>query len=162
MTPHAFRNLKLDLMAFNYNNYGLLTGSPTGQRSLHHLLQSLFGTYDYFALVTKKVLRAYTHKNTVATPPFLIRKLQTIDFPSNLLLRVDRPLYGLPESGPHWFFNYSNLLKTRLSMTAAVYGPFLVSSSGSQSIKRHRTGLRGGTAFQTDDTPNLGNKSFWV
>lgn len=84
-----------------------------------------------------------------------------LNFPSDLLIHVHRPLYGLPESSLHWFVPYSNHHKTWWSITAAVHDLCVLFTTGYLLVSCKNLSVpRGVTVLQTDDTLHLGNRAF--
>jgi hypothetical protein len=66
------------------------------------------------------------------------------------VLKVLRPLYGVPESGNHWFKTYYSHYVRELKMEQSTYDPCLLYSNQSFGI----------VGLQTDDTLFVGDKSF--
>ncbi|CCE33822.1 uncharacterized protein CPUR_07750 [Claviceps purpurea 20.1] len=68
-------------------------------------------------------------------------------------MRVIRPLYGIPESGLHWFATYFRHHREKLRMTTSTYDPcLLLTEKGSDCF-----GIIG---MQTDDTLGLSDRAF--
>jgi hypothetical protein len=74
-----------------------------------------------------------------------------LDLPKGTILKVVRPLYGIPEAGNHWFNTYHHYHLNLLAMTQSTYDPCLFYANGS------RFAIAG---LQTDDTLLLADKDF--
>ena len=70
--------------------------------------------------------------------------------PSNCILKVIKPLYGVPEAGNHWFATYHAHHTRKLGMTESTYDPCLL-------YKSEPFGIVG---LQTDDTLMLASDTF--
>lgn len=64
-----------------------------------------------------------------------------------------KPLYGIPESGLHWYITYSQHHKNDLGMTPTRYDPCLL-------YLRSENGLQGLTTLQVDDSFGFGANEF--
>lgn len=69
---------------------------------------------------------------------------------SDYILKVVKPLYGVPEAGNHWFVTYYNYHINDFSMTESTYKPCLL----------YRCKPFGLVGPQTDDTLILANDTF--
>lgn len=76
-----------------------------------------------FSLVT--LLRHILNLRHVSHVLFMLSPL-VLRTPSDLLIRLDRPLYGVPEAGSHWYNMYHNHHMTCLRMKAARHDPCLL------------------------------------
>ena len=68
-----------------------------------------------------------------------------------MILKLVRPLYGVPETGNHWFQTYHGYHHEKLKMEQSTYDPCLLFTKGDN------IGIIG---LQTDDTLLLANKDF--
>ena len=66
------------------------------------------------------------------------------------VLRVAKPLYGVPEAGNHWFRTYHTYHTEQLRMEQSTYDPCLLYSTAPFGI----------VGLQTDDTLFIGNETF--
>ena len=93
--------------------------------------------------------------------PFLLCMNDMDRLGTDCLLQVLRPLYGLPESGLHWFQTYHKHHTHTLGMKAAFHDPcflyFPKSVPGNIQQNAEKEVARGITCIQTDDTINAGN-----
>ena len=69
---------------------------------------------------------------------------------SSCILKVVKPLYGVPEAGNHWFATYHNYYINNFSMTESTYDPCLLQ-------KCEPSGIIG---LHTDETVMLANNTF--
>jgi len=79
-------------------------------------------------------------------------KALATEYPPNTVFRLVKPLYGLAESGLHWFATYQRHHKERLDCQTSEYDPCLLFSKIGQSF--------GIVGMQTDDTLNLATPEF--
>lgn len=70
--------------------------------------------------------------------------------PDECLLAL-KPLYGIPESGLHWFLNFQDRHKTALVMKTTRVDPCILT-------KRNGTSIEGITPIQVDDTFGRGTE----
>ena len=74
---------------------------------------------------------------------------------SDAILKIIKPLYGVPEAGNHWFNTYHFHHCQKLSMRQSTYDPYLLYTESSSS----GFGIVG---LQTDDTLFLSDKTFAI
>jgi hypothetical protein len=109
-TPDAYEKSRLIVQA--YNDHGkemILTQSPTIQRMSQRLIlaltatlmNSISGTNLYLRDVTQAYVQSTTKLNRefYARPPHDLG----IGLDDKAVLRIMKPLYGIPEAGNHWF-----------------------------------------------------------
>ncbi|KAI0993994.1 hypothetical protein K3495_g14189 [Podosphaera aphanis] len=107
------------------------------------------------SLFTRDITQAYVQlrrrltRPIYATPP----KEMCHEFSSQNILKILKPLYGIPESGTHWFRTYHEHHKTKLGMKNSTYDPCLL-------ITKEQDGPIGILGMQTDDTLLLGDEEF--
>jgi hypothetical protein len=157
-TPDAFEKSRLVVQAYNDDGKKLvLTQSPTLQRSSHRCL--LFTTVQLLQegcqLYLRDVTQAYVQSTTTLNREFYVRPPTELskDLPDGSLLRVRKPLYGIPEAGNHWFQTYYKHHEEQLGMKPSPYDPCLL------HCNKPEFGY-GVVGLQTDDTLILANKSF--
>ncbi|KAK2035927.1 hypothetical protein LZ31DRAFT_601700 [Colletotrichum somersetense] len=74
-------------------------------------------------------------------------------YPSNAIMVVLKPLYGIAEAGTHWWATYSSYYRENLEMDTSTFDPcLLISSPNNENF-----GLIG---MQTDDTIGLTDEKF--
>ena len=78
-----------------------------------------------------------------------------LGLPSDAILKIIKPLYGVPEAENHWFNIYHSHHRKKLLMTQSTYDPCLLytknSSNGFEIVD-----------LQTDDTLFLADKTFTI
>ena len=70
----------------------------------------------------------------------------------NSVLKVVKPLYGVPEAGNHWFKTYHSHHINNLGMNQSTYDPCLLYCNNDDSF--------GIVGLQTDDTLFLADETF--
>lgn len=134
----------------------LLTQAPTimrcSQRLILSITPSLMERYGY-KLMIRDISQAYTQSKSQLMRDVLVRIPRELQhrYPRGTYLKVHKPLYGLAESGLHWFDTYQRHHKERLNCKTSIYDTCLLMTKSSPF------GLVG---LQTDDTLNLGDPDF--
>ncbi len=105
-------------------------------------------------LYLRDVTQAYVQSTSDLNRDFFIRPppelITMMGASSDCILKVVKPLYGVPEAGNHWFATYHNYHINDLSMTESTYDPCLL----------YRCEPYGIVGLQTDDTLMLANNTF--
>ncbi|KAI0996097.1 hypothetical protein K3495_g12084, partial [Podosphaera aphanis] len=158
-TPKPFEKSRLVVQAYRDEGKSfVLTQSPTIQRASQRLIFcfaiSLILIYGH-TLFLRDIQQAYTQSETN-----LIRDIycwpspeiiEAMNLPSNTLMHIVKPLYGIPEAGNHWFDTWINYLTKKLGLKSSCFDPcLLVTHSDPFSI----------TGMQVDDTLFLGTEEF--
>lgn len=90
-----------------------------------------------------------------------MRPPKILGYPKEVLFRVIRPLYSIPEAGVHSFHTYHCYLKTQLQMKPSTFDMCpLFTQPCLQTDEAGTNDLRGIVCLQTDDTAYLGNDEF--
>ncbi|KAI0991501.1 hypothetical protein K3495_g16686 [Podosphaera aphanis] len=116
-----------------YNDYGkneILTQSPTIQRVSQRIIVALAPSLAPrgILLFLRDITQAYVQSSTkllrpiYATPP----KEMCNEFLPRDILKILKPLYGIPESGTHWYGTYHTHHETKLGMENSTYDPCLL------------------------------------
>lgn len=158
-TTAAVAKSCLVVQAFNDRNEEIMTNSPTVQLASKYLLLAMFAIWKMFVIFLRDISQAYTQAETRGQRPIYIRPPAVLNISPSYILRVDRPLYGLPEAGMHWFVTYHKHHKTKLGMVASFHDPCPLFTPGCLAIPVSSSVPRGITCLQTDDTLNYGNES---
>jgi hypothetical protein len=146
-TPQAFEKSRLVVQAYKDDEKkGVLTQAPTIQRASQRLLLSLAASIPELEVHLRDISQAYTQSETNLARDFFVRPPKELQMPGELLWKVLRPLYGVPEAGTHWFRTYHNHHLTRLGMSQSSYDPCLLFTP-----YQSKTG-QGIVGLQTDDT----------
>jgi hypothetical protein len=156
-TEKAFEKSRLVVQAYNdANKTTVLTESPTIQRCSQRLLLCLAACIKDSKLYLRDVTQAYTQSTTLLNRDFYVRPPPELAAAyGSTILKVIRPLYGIPEAGNHWFRTYQQHHTNRLNMTTSTFDPCLLYST------EVATGF-GIVGIQTDDTLLLADPAFAV
>ncbi|OXV09105.1 hypothetical protein Egran_03132, partial [Elaphomyces granulatus] len=153
-TNCPFEKSRLVIQAYNDDGKReILTQSPTIQRVSQRIVLCIAASTE-FDLYLRDVSQAYVQSKTnlnrdvFAKPPKEIADT----FPPNAIMRIEKPLYGIPEAGTHWFRTYHRHHSDKLFMVQSTYDPCL--------LHTEKEGLFGVVGMQTDDTLFVGNKAF--
>jgi hypothetical protein len=134
----------------------LLTQSPTIMRCSQRLILAITPSLKRLGmlLMLRDISQAYTQSATELLRDVLLRIPKELEhrYPKGTVFRVVKPLYGIAESGLHWFVTYQRHHREHLQCTPSSYDPCLLISQAGTSF-----GLVG---MQTDDTLNLGDQDF--
>jgi hypothetical protein len=168
-TDKAFEKSRLVVQAYRDTEKDMvLTQSPTIQRVSQRLILTLAAMMPGTSLYLRDITQAYTQSKTQLNRNFFVRPPAELKLTDGLILRVIKPLYGVPEAGNHWFNTYHSHHITKLQMNQSTYDPCLLYTTGSTaSNTTGSTGSDNGenTGFgiigmQTDDTLILADKTF--
>jgi hypothetical protein len=154
-TDKAFEKSRLVVQAYNdADKTTVLTESPTIQRCSQRLILCLAACKKDSKLYLRDVTQAYTQSTTVLNRDFYVRPpAELVAIFRSKILKVIRPLYGIPEAGNHWFRTYQQHHMDRLNMTTSTYDPCLL-----HCTEAHKGfGIVG---MQTDDTLLLADPHF--
>ena len=124
--PNAYEKSRLVIQAFGYKDHGLMTYAPTTQRASQRLLLAICAMDTSLQFFTRDISQAYVQAATKVEREIFVRPPAEMNLGQQCLLRVERPLYGLPESGLHWFRTYHKHHTVVLGMTASVHDPCLL------------------------------------
>jgi hypothetical protein len=150
-TPQAYEKSRLVVQAYNDHEKTLvLTQAPTIQRMSQRIILAIAASTNH-RLYLRDITQAYTQSKSPLNRMFFIRPPPDLNLSDDAILRVIKPLYGVPEAGAHWFNTYHDHHKKNLNMTESTYDPCLLFTN--QSV----FGLVG---MQTDDTLMLGDDRF--
>lgn len=116
----------------------ILTQSPTIQRASQRLIISLAAMLTR-SLCVRDISQAYVQSKSSLVRPFYVKPPTGTDLGDNIL-RINRPLYGIPEAGNHWFKTYHEHHTKKLNLTTSTFDPCLLFSK--EAI----------VGMQTDDT----------
>lgn len=104
-TNNAFEKSRLVVQA--YNDYGkdfVLTQAPTIQRVSQRIILVLAAILP-MNLYLRDITQAYVQSATNLNRDFYIRPPIELGN-KDTILKVIKPLYGVPEAGNHWFYTY--------------------------------------------------------
>lgn len=159
--PTAYEKSRMVVMAFNDRNHGLLTHAPTVQRSSLKQLLTIAAMDEDLDLFLRDIIQAYVQSKNTTKRPIFVRPPSSLNISQGILLRINLPLYGIPEAGVHWFHTYHNHHIKKLRLTPAKHDLcFLFTKNGMSPDHSSPKISRGFTCLQTDDTSSVGNEQF--
>lgn len=147
---------KSRLVAQNYSDIGatcIPTKAPTVQRYSQRTALSIAVSSPHMESYTRDITQAYVQSNTMLERNVYIKAPPELDLPDGFVLKVVKPLYGIPESGLHWYLTYLTHHLDTLHMTRSKSDPCVL-------IKRSKGQLEGLILLQVDDTLGLGTTNF--
>ena len=105
-------------------------------------------------LYSRDITQAYVQSLTTLNRDFFIHPPPELNLQPGSILRVLKPLYGIPEAGNHWFNTYHQYHTDDLRLTQSTFDPCLLFTDS--SIGFAIVGL------QTDDTLFLADMKFAI
>jgi hypothetical protein len=156
-TDKAFEKSRLVVQAYYDHGKDLvLTQSPTIQRVSQRLILALSAILHEEkstspSLYLRDISQAYVQSNTRLNRDFFVRPPKELKLKEGSILKVVKPLYGVPEAGNHWFNTYHRHHLENLQMSESTYDPCLL------YINTNGFGVVG---LQTDDTLFLADNTF--
>ena len=159
-TSQPYEKTRIVVMGFNDNGKSkVLTQSPTVQRVSQRLVLALTPSLHHdlgFELALRDITQAYlqTKQPLLREIYASIPKEVSHMYPPRTIMRVVKPLYGIPESGNYWWEDYSNHHTRALALHVSTYDPCLLYSGRDDPAKAI-------VAMQTDDTLAVGNAAYF-
>jgi Reverse transcriptase (RNA-dependent DNA polymerase) len=130
-----------------------LTGAPTVQRYSIRCALAFVASRPDMTGKCRDVSTAFLQLGTVITRPVYMFPPPEMNLPPESILRVVRPLYGLPEAPLHWYSTYSKYHRETLGMAVAAHDPcFYACFDGDACV--------GVVLLQVDDAKVFGTTSF--
>jgi hypothetical protein len=134
----------------------ILTQSPMVQSVSQQLILALAVTHrdknnETPTLYLRDISQAYVQSRTSLARDFYAKPPPELGLPPNTILKLVRPLYGVPEAGNHWFQTYHRYHHKKLKMEQSTYDPCLL------FMKEDNIGI---ISLQTNNTLLLANKDF--
>lgn len=123
------------------------TKAPTVQNFSQRLLLALSASLPKMPAFLRDISKDYTQSSTDLEREVLIHPPTELEFPPGTVLKVVKPMYGIPESGLHWYLAYLEHHLGRLGMERSSVDPCVL-------LKRRNGRLIGAIILQVDD-------SFW-
>ena len=153
-TANAFEKSRLVVQAYNdHDKMSILTQSPTIQRMSQRLILALSAINPQLGLYLRDITQAYVQSSTSLNRQFYIRPPIEFGLQNGTVMKVIKPLYGVPEAGAHWFNTYHTHHINKLSMMESTYDSCLLYTDGNDK------GF-GVVGLQTDDTLILADDIF--
>jgi hypothetical protein len=156
-TDAPYEKSRLVIQAYNdAGKQEILTQSPTIQRISQRLILALYPSLKQrkASLYVRDITQAYIQSTTFLNRPIFAQPPKEIvhKYPKGTIMVVRRPLYGIPESGTHWWATYDKYHRENLHMSTSSYDPCLLISDPDKPF--------GIVGLQTDDTLILGMSDF--
>ena len=152
-TSEAFEKSRLVIQAYNdTGKVHVLTQSPTIQRASQRVILCLATVLTATDIYLRDITQAYTQSTSNLAREIYARPPPGFDIWINCLLKVIKPLYGIPESGNHWFNTYHKHHLEELQMKQSTFDPCLLSTDEGAPL--------GIVGLQTDDSLIVGVKAF--
>jgi hypothetical protein len=114
--------LKSRLVAQNFRDAGaasIATKAPTVSRFGLRIAVLLNAIFTENTCYIRDISQAYVQSHTKLERPVFLEPPPEMALPDDIVLRAVLPLYGIPESGLHWFLTYQGHHKQKLRMQAA-------------------------------------------
>jgi hypothetical protein len=154
---------RLVVQAFNdEGKSAVLTQSPTIQRASQRCILCIYPSMRRTGakLLSRDVTQAYTQSGTRLNRRFFIRPTPELalalgissKYWATAVVEVLWPLYGVPESGNHWYKRISDFEIKELGLKPSPYDPCLFSRNDDEHF--------GIVGLQTDDTLIVANDKF--
>lgn len=139
----------------------MLTLAPTVQIFSMRNLLCLCAMNKNLAFFTRGISQTYVQSETIVQRLIFVWTPTSMDLSPQTLLRVNRPIYGLPEAEVHWFQTYHDHHCAVLQLQLFIVGPcFLYTAQRFLDDITKTATSRGFICLQTDDTANVGNSRF--
>ncbi len=153
-TTVANEKSRLAIQAYNdHKKETILIQATTIQRMSQRLILALATIYPYLNLFLRDIIQAYVQSATALNREFFVRPALELGLPNTTVLKVIKPLYGIPEAGAHWYKTYHAHHIQNLTMLESSYDSCLL------WVNSPSMGF-GVVGLQTDDTLILADKIF--
>ena len=110
---------KSRLVAANFDDpdaASIPTTSPTVKRLAQRLILLSAACHPEHDLFIRDISMAYIQSDRALGRDVFVRAPKELELEEGMLLKVYKPLYGIPESGKHWFGTYHSHHIEKLSM----------------------------------------------
>jgi hypothetical protein len=148
---------KSRLVAQNYNDYdarSIPTKAPTISRMGQRLALCIAAMHTNSDAYVRDVTQAYLQSKTELERDVYLEPPPEMALPESMVLKAVKPLYGIPESGLHWFITYSEHHKRALYMKQSQADNCLLYRPADLQT------LPATTVLQVDDSFGVGDKDF--
>lgn len=98
-----------------------MTYTPTVQIVSHRLLIYIFAMDPELKMFIRDVSQAYVQADTDIQWTIFVTPHPIVGITSGMLLRINRPLYGIPKARTNWFLNYHKHHTKNLGMCSATH-----------------------------------------
>lgn len=101
----------------------------------------------------RDITQAYVQSDSTLERDVYLKPPPEMNLPPGSVLKVMKPLYGIPESGLHWYLTYLHYHLERIGMTRSTVYPCV-------PYKYEDEGLVGIIVLQFDDSFGVGREDF--
>ena len=152
-TAAAFEKSRLVVQAYNDEGKNMVSTQALTiqQMSQRFILAFAAIMINSCSLYLRDITQAYVQSTTSLNQKFYVRPPQELDFGNGAILKIIKPLYGVPEAGAHWFNTYHKHHTKKLLMAQSTYDSCLLHTN---------TNGFGIVGLQTDDTLMLADRKF--
>jgi Reverse transcriptase (RNA-dependent DNA polymerase) len=148
-TEKAFEKSRLVVQGYNdKDKVSILTQAPTIQRCSQRMILCAALIRENTGVYLRDISQAYTQSETQIGRPIYIRAPKEMNLPPGTILKCQKPLYGVPEAGNHWYGTYHRHHVNKLGLQASLHDPCLLFND--EAI----------VGLQTDDSLIVGTPAF--
>lgn len=147
---------KSRLVAQNFMDLAALfiaTKSPTISKLGQRILFALAACFPELAVYLRDITQAYIQAKSSLERTIYLEPVPEMGLSEDEVILVLKPLYGIPESGLHWFVTYHDHHINTLNMIPSIVDPCVL-------YRRNGNDLDGMTALQVDDSVGFGSPTF--
>lgn len=147
---------KSRLVAQNFRDYAatsISTSSPTVSRCGQRIAIATAALHTDHTSYVRDISQAYVQSTTTLERPIYLRPPAEMGLQDPMILLAIKPLYGIPESGLHWFTTYHSHHTNMLHMQETRADKCVL-------VRRTGTQLQGLSALQVDDSYGFGDSKF--
>lgn len=129
------------------------TKAPTVQRLSQRTALSIAASDDSLEATLRDIIQAYIQALSNLMRRVFIHAPKEMELGDDYVLEVIKPLYGIPESGLHWYLTYLDHHTGTLGMNRSNIDPCVL-------CRRTESGLDGIVLLQVDDSLGFGTPQF--
>ena len=151
---------KSRLVAQNFKDKGAIsicTKSPTVSRMGQRIAVATAALATSHTSYVRDISQAYVQSDTKLDRLVHLRPPPEMGLQKGQILLATKPLYGIPESGLHWFTTYQRHHLDTLNMKACKSDPCVLSQDRAKDDERKAAAV---VALQVDDAYGHGNDLF--
>lgn len=147
-------------MAYNDANQGYITYAPTVHRCSQRLLLCMAACDRFLYLLSYDITKIYIRSKTLLVRPIYVKPLDVLKIPSNLIISLERPLYGVCKARACWCNMYHNHHLCRLFMKFAIHDRCFAYTLHFCIIDAYAATPHAITGLLSDDTLTICNNAF--
>lgn len=153
------KNLVWLCQVFNDRKHGFLTHAPKLQRSSQRILLALAILISKWSIYLRDITQAYTQSATTLRQNIFLKPAIEFVLSNEMVIRVNRPLYGVPEAGLHCFKTYHKFHTSELNMKSSAHDLCLLYTKNTIDLDNNGKPAAA-TCLQTDSSLFLANTQF--